>query len=439
MTTNEAVVRLGLDTTSFQSGMQNFRQKFTRGLKSMVSEWGALLGTGALLGGLNQLMNKFDDLSDTAENLGLSTDFLQGMSQIASKDAVGGVKSFDKAISELSVKLGAAKSGSEEALKSFAKWGISLDDIAKKDTQEVFYQIASIIEKIPDPAIRTAAAFELMGKSGKNLTGILAAGAPELQRLVETVEKVTSEQVKLLADSKAKLQDAGNQLQIFAAGLLEAGKAFQHLTAITSGDKTWGDWSDELLKQINLETQRAVIKLKARKAEADAIKDAAQGRASEEALKKQLKDLKELTNQKLKDLEQVRRAEQMAGEAEASRLKKLAALRRELRSKTSSENVPTLEELANAGRWVNGQWQVSPYAQTAQDLLGFKDSARIDRAFGINDPYYRSDLQGIRDTSSKLEMVGLYEDPNKSVVEAIEKLSAPLKSGGLPVKITNAD
>lgn len=189
------------------------------GTLDTVKNW--IMG-GALISAIKKTIDYFDDLADRAANLSISTDFLQGINHIASKDVVGGVGTMNKALDELSNRLGQAKDGSEEAAKRFAKLGISVQDIQTLDTEGMFYLIADRIKAIPDPAMRVAAAFEMMGKAGKNMAGQLALGGSELKKMVDGVEKLSETDVQMLAKSKDDLQTASNRITMFIGAQLSA-------------------------------------------------------------------------------------------------------------------------------------------------------------------------------------------------------------------------
>ena len=209
--TEEILIRLGLDSSAVQTGMS----KTLSSVQSFGRQLAAAVSGGAVLAGLNKVIDKFDDLKDKADNLGAGTDFLQGMSAIASKDAVGGTKTFDKAISELSVRLGSAKDGSESAIKAFQKFGISLADIQSLNTEQMFYLISERIKAIPDPAQRASAAFELLGKAGKSMVGVMSNGSESLKKMVDAVDKLDSKTISQLAAAKDQIEQTSNQLTVW--------------------------------------------------------------------------------------------------------------------------------------------------------------------------------------------------------------------------------
>ena len=218
--TEEILLRLGMSADGIKTGMAQANASVKSGLDNMKTMFIQAFSGVAILGAMNKVLNKFDEIQDRADNLGVGTDFLQGMQQVAKRDAVGGQETFNRGIGELAVRLGEAKGGSETAVKAFEKFGITLYDISKLDVEGMFYLIADRIKAIPDPTQRAAAAFELLGKSGKNLTGVLSGGAAQLKNMVEQADKLAAADVKRLAEAKDTIEDATNNLTIYGGELL---------------------------------------------------------------------------------------------------------------------------------------------------------------------------------------------------------------------------
>ena len=218
--TEEILLRLGMSADGIKTGMAQANASVKSGLDNMKTMFVQAFSGVAILGAMNKVLNKFDEIQDRADNLGVGTDFLQGMQQVAKRDAVGGQETFNRGIGELAVRLGSAKNGSETAIKAFQKFGITLSDISKLDVEGMFYLIADRIKAIPDPTQRAAAAFELLGKSGKNLTGVLSGGAAQLKNMVEQADKLAAADVKRLADAKDTIEDSTNTLTIWGGEFL---------------------------------------------------------------------------------------------------------------------------------------------------------------------------------------------------------------------------
>lgn len=210
----EMLLRLGMNADGIKKGMADANRSVKSGLDSLKSEFVRAFSAGAVLGAMQNVLNKFDEIQDRADNLGVGTNFLQGMQQVAKRDAVGGQETFNKGISELSVKMGQAKEGTEEAIQKFEKYGITLKQIASLNAEQMFYVIADKIKAIPDSTQRAAASFDLLGKAGKNLAGVLANGSAELKNMVDAADKLDAHHVKMLAEAKDTIEDVTNSAQI---------------------------------------------------------------------------------------------------------------------------------------------------------------------------------------------------------------------------------
>jgi len=260
--TEEILLRLGMSADGIKTGMAQANASVKSGLDNMKTMFVQAFSGVAILGAMNKVLNKFDEIQDRADNLGVGTDFLQGMQQVAKRDAVGGQETFNRGIGELAVRLGSAKDGSETAIKAFQKFGITLSDISKLDVEGMFYLIADRIKAIPDPAQRAAAAFELLGKSGKNLTGVLSGGAAQLKNMVDQADKLAAADVKRLADAKDQIEDYNNTLTIWGGKLLG-------WTA--SAAEYYGENLDDLQAQQAANTEKNLQAIqKVKKAEQDA-------------------------------------------------------------------------------------------------------------------------------------------------------------------------
>jgi len=416
----EVIVRLGLDTTGFQ----NTSNKFSSKLNGISNAWSQALVAGGIITGINSIINKMDDLGDKADNLGISTDFLQGMQHIASQDAVGGIKTFDRAIIELSVRLGEAKIGNEAAIATFAKWGITAAEMKSMSADEMFLRIADAIKAIPDASQRSAAAFELLGKSGKNLTGILAAGTDALKERIGATAKLDAEGIASLSRAKAQLEGMSNSAIIGLARVLNylTNDIPRALVDLKLNDFNW---------------YSGLFGNKAEKTAAPNTGELAVARRDRDARVKANAEIVEAERvAKIQSIIKVATAEKAAADklhAEAlAKIKEkrdadmasLAQKRRDLSASRNSEFLPTVEELANTGI----------YQQDAQRLQWLEADAKDAALFG--DKRGRAnDLAEIQSIRSRLSAAGVYQDPNQGTIDAINDLSAKT----LKVDVVNAD
>lgn len=476
----EIAVTFGANLNPLAAGMKGIpgmvkgvADSVKSGFRDAMADVGRIIAGGELMHGITGVLDKFEELSDRAQNLEISTDFLQGMEHIASKDAVGGVETFNKAIGELSVKLGDAKGGSEEAIKKFQKWGISLKDIAESDAEEMFYKISDRIKSIPDPAERGAAAFDLMGKAGKNLAGILSNGADELHRMVDGVDKLDSEKIKQLAEAKSTISDVTNTATIYAGkavGAIADLGSFLGKFSVNGPSALLSDFDAKPAEGKAKESDTSLLKQ-----QADAILSAkekyliAVGKSGNDeskllAMYRERRDLQDQVNgmqgdsvekYKLlteiagKDKEIQEQIAKMKKESDDKRKKadeekekklkeekeltadiaktreKIQKEKADIRREQMSEYMPTLEDLAKSGYWSgrgrHAQFNEGPFAAMAQELLDLKQRAKEDLMFGDKNAF-NQDKNRIDQLKSALAAAGV-----QSPDDRLESMDASLK------------
>lgn len=409
MTTGEAIVRLGLDTTAFQ----NASNKFSSKLKSISGAWQQALVAGGIIAGINSIISKMDDLGDKADNLNISTDFLQGIQHIASQDAIGGIRTMDKALTELNGRIGEARSGNAAALATFAKWGITAESVRSLSVEEMFLKISDVIKAIPDSTMRSAAAFDLLGKSGKNLTGILQAGSEEIKKRMDATMKLDAEGIASLSRARAQLDGLANDATIGLAKVLNylTNEIPTALAGLKLNDFNW--YSGLFPKANEGVASPSQGELLVAKRDRDArVAEHKKGLAIIEAETKK-------TNQRIFADEMRKRAEAHA--------KKLDDIRT-IQQRFNARGMPTEEEIRNSSRFGGAQKRLD-------ELGGEMSQARL-----------RGDKAGLKRAVAEdanirawFDREGIANDPNKELVAEMQKLTGLADSGALRVLIKNLE
>jgi hypothetical protein len=93
----------------------------------------------------------------------------------------GGAEVMQPLLVKLNKTVGEAALGSEEAAKKLKLIGVSVDEVVGKTPEQVYERIADAIAKIPGKAERTAAAIEVLGKSGAEALPLLEKGGGAFQ------------------------------------------------------------------------------------------------------------------------------------------------------------------------------------------------------------------------------------------------------------------
>ncbi len=144
-------------------------------------------------------------LGETAAQIGVTTNALQEYRYAATQAGVS-QEGMDKALAQLTKRLGEAAQGAKAPTEALSRLGITLDDVKGKSTGDVLPMIAEGIAKIKDPAQQAAIAVDLFGKAGQSLLPLLSEGAAGVNRLREDAHKlgvVMSEQAIARADEAA--------------------------------------------------------------------------------------------------------------------------------------------------------------------------------------------------------------------------------------------
>lgn len=191
-------------------------------LNSALGIFGASLGIGAVVSFGQSVLQMADDLQDSAAQLGISTSALQVYQYAALQNGIANEK-LQLALQTLNRTIGEAASGSKTAQDKFKGLGIAFTDAAgnARGASDVLRDLADLIQAIPDPALRAAAAAELLGaKAGPQLVPLLAAGSQGLADFATSAanagQVLSQETVKRLADANQQLENFGNRMRIVA-------------------------------------------------------------------------------------------------------------------------------------------------------------------------------------------------------------------------------
>lgn len=193
------------------SSLTDRAQFLSKGLKSM-----AVVAAGAVsVGGLALMTKKALDaagaLQDTATNLGLNVEALQELRYAAEQSGVA-QESFDKSLEKFTRNIGAAAQGSGAAKDAFNILGVSVRDAEGniRGTESVFRDVADAMANIENPTERVRLAFDLFGKQGVAMVGILAEGSGAIDAMRQRARDLG---IVLEADLVREAESAGDELE----------------------------------------------------------------------------------------------------------------------------------------------------------------------------------------------------------------------------------
>lgn len=162
----------------------------------------AAAGIGSLLGMVKAFADIGDVLGDAMGETGLSGEFLQAL-KFGAADVGVSFEMLRGGVSKLNKTLAEAARGEKGASDRLARLGLSINALLAMSPDERFMAVADAIAALPDPAQRSAAAIDLLGRSGARLLPMLAGGAKGLGELFDRLKS------KGLILSEADIELAG--------------------------------------------------------------------------------------------------------------------------------------------------------------------------------------------------------------------------------------
>ena len=234
---------------------------FNKGFGSVVGGIGKTLGGMAVAGGaaVAALGAKFvsassevsaygDNIDKMSQKVGLSTDAYQEWDYVM-KISGTEMSNMTTGLKTLTNKFDDAKNGSETAQETFAKLGLSMEDIAGMSREEIFDATITAFQGMEDSAERAALANDLFGRSGQELAPLFNTTAEETAALKEQVRELggvmSEDAVKASADYKDQLTAMQTAFQGLSRNLLSdflpsLTTVMEGLTDIFSGNSEAG-------------------------------------------------------------------------------------------------------------------------------------------------------------------------------------------------------
>src|ERR1051325_251589 len=191
MSNFDIVYRIATDLTGLKKGVEETAKatdqidKKLTGLQGTVAEFGrgfasafsATVVIGAVTALGRELLNDADALEKMADKTGIGVEALQRLRSVGDEagnsleDITGAINKLQRGLAE----------GNTSAIGALEKLGIQLSAIKALQPDQQFLAIGAALEKIPDPAQRTAIAMELFGRSGAEVLPSLLHASDDLK------------------------------------------------------------------------------------------------------------------------------------------------------------------------------------------------------------------------------------------------------------------
>lgn len=211
----ELFATLGLDTSSYDKGLENaessassFGSKLKTGLgvaagvattAVAATTAATVAGTKAFIDGVTATAAYGDEIDKTSQKLGFSAEKYQQLDYALSLAGTS-MSNMSAGVKTLTNQLDNARNGSEEAIEKFEQIGISLEDIETMSREDLFQKAIMGFQNMADSTERAALANDLFGRAGQELGPLFNMTSDQMQ---EAIDKA-SEYGMVLSDDAVK-------------------------------------------------------------------------------------------------------------------------------------------------------------------------------------------------------------------------------------------
>ena len=204
--------------------------------------------------------NMGSDLLNMSERTGVAVEALSEL-QYAAEQSGASVEDLEMGLRAMSKNIFEAAMGSTAAQRSLAMLGLRLRDLIGLSPDQQFELIADRLSRIQNPALRTALAMEIFGRSGTKLLPLISRGAQgieelrrEAQRLGLTMSSEDAQAARAFGDALGILWKSLKQVAFMIGAALAPTlqELAQWLTGVAGKVKKWIDQNREIVKTIGL-------------------------------------------------------------------------------------------------------------------------------------------------------------------------------------------
>lgn len=191
--------------------------KVALGATAAVGTAVAALGA-KFVSGAGEVAEYGDSIDKMSQKVGLSAEAYQEWDYVL-KISGTEMANMTTGLKTLTNKLDDAKNGSSSAQETFAKLGLSMDDLANMSREEVFNATITAFQGMEDSAERAALANDLFGRSGQELAPLFNTTTAETEALKQQVRDLGGVMTDDAVKASAAYQDQLTALQTAFQGL----------------------------------------------------------------------------------------------------------------------------------------------------------------------------------------------------------------------------
>jgi hypothetical protein len=240
------VVKLTTDTSGFQKGFGKADKTVSKwGKVHKVAVAGAAAGLGAFAVVAKKSMDTYNDFGKTimqaSRMTNSSTEDISMLVGQWKRYGIEGSKGVT-ALKFLNKNIDAARQGNKLAIDSFARLGISMEDLQNKSTAQILMQTRDALAQTTDTAARTALTLKFLGRSGTEMLAWVVKTPEEIAAVNKKLKELGlvwgDKEIKTFKDMAGAQKEMG--LVMFAFQLKVAQSLVPALTKLLDiGQKLW--------------------------------------------------------------------------------------------------------------------------------------------------------------------------------------------------------
>lgn len=246
-----AISALDQTRAAFASVNGNLSQLQNK-LDKVRTALGAIFVGAGLVNFAKNTVKLADDLQDTSDRLGVTTEFLQRYRFAAQQSGVDTEK-FDKGLGKLGKAIGEANLTGGDSGKIFKQLGVSLTDAngKTKPLAQIFLETQGKLAGVSDSSTRAAISMKLFGKENAQMGLMAKDGVEAMNALAMSLKNVITE------DSIKKAQQLDDQMKILGLTVMTpVREAFLQLTPqILALANTFGNFLAMMAQFVQLHPQ----------------------------------------------------------------------------------------------------------------------------------------------------------------------------------------
>lgn len=203
-----ATAKLALDASGLDRGLQSATASLDKFAKQTGSVIAGAFAFDKLISGFSSAIEKGDEFQDLANRFGITAESLQEIGNAASLSG-GSVEDVAGAMNKLARNAGEAIGGNTKLEATFARIGVSFQDLQSLSPQDLFYKLSQAISSGAIPANeQLAVASDLAGKSVGTLMETLRMGPDAIQTFGQSMGVMSNETI-------SNLSELSDQIKVF--------------------------------------------------------------------------------------------------------------------------------------------------------------------------------------------------------------------------------